>query len=131
MQGHGKFFSVKYHRNLHSRLVQRSMAMAIEATIARFSYMNSSLCHRIWLVRILEISLLVRIHVSRVLFSVPAGHFRRLIMPYTDNSQDLQIYTFSIFDHKYIFTYCNVFNFVQPGSCICYDMWRAEVLIFL
>ena len=103
MRGHGEIFSVKDLRNLYSSFVQPCMGMAIKAMIARYSCMSSSLCHWIWLVSILQIPILVRIYVSRVLFSVPAGYFRRPIIPYADNSQDWQICTFSIFDHKYFF----------------------------
>ena len=54
--------------------------MAVEETIARQSYASSSLCYWICLVSILKISLLVRIRVSRVLFFVPTGDFRRLLV---------------------------------------------------
>ena len=131
MRGHGEIFSVKNLHNLYSSLVQPSMGMAIKAMIARYSCMSSSLCHWIWLVSILQIPILVRIYVSRVLFSVPTGYFCRPIIPYADNSQDWQICTFSIFDHKYFFLYSKYFNFVPPGSCIFNDMWRTKNLIFL
>ena len=121
MRRHGEIFSVKDLRNLYSSLVQLSMGMAIKAMIARYSCMSLSLCHWIWLVSILQIPILVRIYVSRVLFSVPAGYVRCPIIPYADNCQDWQFCTFSIFDHKF-FLYSKYFNFVPPGSCIFNDM---------
>ena len=109
-----KFLSVKCLRNLYSRLVQPSMGMAIEAKIARYSCMSSSLCHWIWLVSIPKIPILVRIHVSRVLFSVTAGHFRcpMLTIVKTGKFTHFQFLTTSIL------LYSKFFNFVPPGSCI-------------
>ena len=127
MRGHGEISSVKCLRNLYSRLVQPSMGMAIEAKIPRYSCMSSSLCHWIWLVSILKIPILVRIHVSRVLFSVPAGDFRRpmLTTVKTGKFAHFQFLTTNIF------LYSKFFNFVPPGSYIFNDMWRPKGLIFL
>ena len=92
--------------------------MAVEATIARQSYASSSLCHWICLVSILKISLLVRILVSRVLFSVPTGDFRRLLVTIVETS------TFTLFQFltTNIPLYSAFVNFVPPGLCTDDDM---------
>ena len=102
MCGYGEIFSAKRLCSLYSHLVQPSMGMVIEAMIAHYSCMSSSLCHQIWLVSILKILILVCMYVSRVLFSFPMGDFCCLIMPYADKSQDGEIYTSSNFDHNFL-----------------------------
>ena len=78
---------------------------------------------------VLNIPIPIWVHVLRVLFSFPTVNFRRPIFVYADNSQDWQICTFSIFDHKY-FLYGGAFNFVPPGLCILNDLRWPEGLIF-